>query len=159
MEFFFIFIKIFSVQLSDSLQLSLPRQQIWNKLHDPQALYTAIPNCEQLLPLNEESFSVRVKFKLGFFSRTLNGKLHFYQSSPPESFSVRAEANDRIAGYGSADVVIRLEENEVGARLYYTAEIYTKGRIAQLGVQLFASNTRKYLNGFFNRLCGTIATT
>ncbi|MCY4278729.1 MAG: enoyl-CoA hydratase-related protein [Gammaproteobacteria bacterium] len=137
--------------------LPFPRQAVWAHLHDPAVLRRAVPGCESMHAVSPEKFVARVSASVGPIKARFEGDAVISEAEPPESFTLTASGKGGVAGFASAVVKIRLQDDVGETRLDYTLEAKLGGKLAQLGARLIESTARSFAEAFFARFSAAMA--
>ena len=140
------------MQLSQSHDIPVPVQNVWEALNDAEILAQAIPGCEGLKKISDTQLSARVKLKIGPVSAIFTGEMTLSDLSPPHTYVISGSGKGGVAGSASGLAKVRLEEIEEGSatRLTYEVEAAVTGKIAQLGSRLIESTAKKLAGNFFD---------
>ena len=140
------------MDISGEYRLSVPRQQAWDTLLDPDTLRTCIPGCESLERLAEDRYQARVKTAIGPVRATFDTELRIRDAKPPERYRLEGEGKGGAVGFGRGHADVTLDDAPGGTVLRYTAAFQVGGRLAQLGSRLVLGATRKIADDFFEQL-------
>ena len=140
------------MQLSQSHDIPVPVQTVWEALNDAEILAQAIPGCEGLEKISDTQLSAKVKLKIGPVSATFTGEVTLSDLAPPHAYVISGSGKGGVAGAASGSAKVRLEEIEGGnaTRLTYEVEAAVTGKIAQLGSRLIESTAKKLAGKFFD---------
>ena len=140
------------MQLSQSHDIPVPIQTVWEALNDAEILAQAIPGCEGLEKISDTKLSAKVKLKIGPVSAIFTGEVTLSDLAPPHAYVISGSGKGGVAGSASGSAKVRLEEIEGGraTRLTYEVEAAVTGKIAQLGSRLIESTGKKLASKFFD---------
>ena len=140
------------MQLSQSYDIPVPVQTVWEALNDAEILAQAIPGCEGLKKISDTQLSAKVKLKIGPVSAIFTGEVTLSDLAPPHAYVISGSGKGGVAGSASGSAKVRLEEIEGGGatRLTYEVEAAVTGKIAQLGSRLIESTAKKLAGNFFD---------
>ena len=140
------------MQLSQSHDIPVPVQTVWEALNDAEILAQAIPGCEGLEKISDTQLSAKVKLKIGPVSAIFTGEVTLSDLAPPHAYVISGSGKGGVAGSASGSAKVRLEEIEGGSatRLSYEVEAAVTGKIAQLGSRLIESTGKKLAGKFFD---------
>jgi carbon monoxide dehydrogenase subunit G len=76
-----------------------PVETVWNLLLDVNWLSACMPGCEDIIPMNENRFRVRVRTKVSFIEMTFNIDVAVTNLEPPRhlEFIGRGETDGRLS--------------------------------------------------------------
>ena len=140
------------MQLSQSYDIPVPVQTVWEALNDAEILAQTIPGCEELKKISDTQLSAKVKLKIGPVSAIFTGEVTLSDLAPPHAYVISGSGKGGVAGSASGSAKVRLEEIEGGSatRLTYEVEAAVTGKIAQLGSRLIESTAKKLAGKFFD---------
>lgn len=128
--------------------IAAPRQNVWNKLNDPDVLKQCIPGCEDLQK-TDEGFRATAKIKVGPVSARFSGKVRLSDLDPPNGYRISGEGEGGVAGFAKGGAVVSLADIEGGTLLAYDVDAQIGGKLAQLGQRLIDGSARKIADEFF----------
>ena len=140
------------MHLSQSHDIPVPVQTVWEALNDAEILAQAIPGCERLEKTSDTQLSAKVKLKIGPVSAIFTGEVTLSDLAPPYAYVISGSGKGGVAGSASGSAKVRLEEIDGGSttRLTYEVEAAVTGKIAQLGSRLIESTAKKLAGKFFD---------
>ena len=140
------------MDISGEYRLSVPRQQAWDALLDPDTLRNCIPGCESLERLDQDHYQARIKTAIGPVRATFDTELRIRDAKPPEHYRLDGAGKGGAIGFGRGHADVTLDDENGGTVLRYTAAFQVGGRLAQLGSRLVLAATRKLADDFFEQL-------
>jgi carbon monoxide dehydrogenase subunit G len=129
--------------------ITLPQQETWLALNDPEILKACIPGCEAMDRESDTEYHIRMKLKIGPVNAKFNGKLLLSDLDPPHAYSLAFEGQGGVAGFGKGGARVQLEPADNGTRLTYTVKATVGGKIAQVGSRLIDGVAKKLADKFF----------
>ena len=146
--------------MNGEVQLAAPRELVWAKLNDTEALKASIPGCETLEKLSDTELQAAVKVKIGPVSARFKGKVNLTDIDVPNSYRISGQGEGGIAGFAKGGANVRLADADGGAtRLSYDVDAQVGGKIAQLGSRLIDSTARKLAQQFFANFAAALGGT
>jgi carbon monoxide dehydrogenase subunit G len=139
------------VKISGSQTINLPREQVYDLLHDPGVLARCMPGCESLERIGDDEYAMRMKMALASVSGLFQGKVRATDPNPPESFRLIVEGTGKI-GFMKGDGLLRLEEANGGTTVNYEGDVQVGGTIAAVGQRLIDTTAKMLIKKFFDRL-------
>ena len=88
------------MEMQGERRIPAPRQLVWEKLNDPEALKQAIPGCETIEKVSDTEFTAKVRAKVGPVSASFSGKVMLTDLDPPNGYTISGEGQGGIAGQG-----------------------------------------------------------
>ena len=140
--------------------LPVPSEQLWDLLDNPviipQVLAKAFEEVTTVEAVEEDTYKVTGKVKLGFFAVTATGMVMVSNKVRPTSQQLT------ITGKGpgvqvKTDASIKLEQHEKNAtKIFYTGKSSLEGLAAVMPEAVANSIATSYINRFFNALTDRI---
>jgi carbon monoxide dehydrogenase subunit G len=143
--------------MNGEVQLPAPRELVWAKLNDPEALKAAIPGCETLEMLSEHEFQAVATNKIGPVKARFKGKVRLSDLDPPNGYRISGEGDGGVAGFAKGGAVVKLEPKDGGTLLVYNVEAQIGGKLAQLGQRLVNGAAKKLADQFFAKFAAQFA--
>lgn len=138
------------MKMSGTRLIEAPREEVWEKLNDPDVLQRCIPGCESLEKVSDTELKAVVAVKIGPMKARFNGDVRLEDLNPPEGYRITGSGKGGAAGSASGGANVRLEPGEGGTQLSYDVDASVKGKIAQLGARLIDATAAKLANEFFD---------
>jgi hypothetical protein len=140
------------MEMSGEHTIAASRQTVWEALNDPEILKQCIPGCEEIEQTEENTFSAKVKAKVGPVNSRFSGKVTLSNLNPPESYTISGEGSGGAAGFAKGGADVQLEEIDAEqTKLTYQVKAQVGGKLAQLGQRLIKSTADKYARQFFDK--------
>ena len=143
------------MEITGEYQIGAPREAVWAALNDPEVLARCIPGCESLDQTGENTFAAKVTAAVGPVKAKFNTSLALEDLNPPESYRLVGESK-AAAGFGKGSADVRLEENDDGTLLRYSADFKVGGKLAQVGSRLVMGATKKTADDFFSAFSSAV---
>ena len=137
------------LELSGSPEIAAPREQVWERLMDPNFVAASAPGVESVEALDPTHF--KVVSGLGVGAVKVKFKLDVELSDVVPQERLRMAARGRAPG-SAVDVVsdVRLAETGNGrTRLDWTATSTISGTVASVGARLLEGTTRRLTQEFW----------
>lgn len=144
------------MQMSGERRIPAPREEVWKALNDPEVLRQAIPGCQTLEQEGEDSFTAKVKAKVGPVSATFSGAVTLTDINAPESYRLSGEGKGGAAGFAKGGAKVVLEEDGDGTLLKYDVDAKVGGKLAQIGSRLVDGTARKLSEEFFDNFSAIV---
>jgi carbon monoxide dehydrogenase subunit G len=137
------------MELTGEQRIAAPRERVWEALNDPEILKQCIPGCQHIEKSDENTFSAKVKAKVGPVNSTFSGTVTLSNLNPPESYTISGEGSGGAAGFAKGSAHVELEADGDETILRYTVDAQVGGKLAQVGQRLIQSTANKYAKQFF----------
>jgi carbon monoxide dehydrogenase subunit G len=149
--------EVTSMQMSGERRIPAPREEVWKALNDPEVLRQAIPGCQSLDKEGDNSFTAKVKAKVGPVSATFAGAVTLSDINPPESYRLSGEGKGGAAGFAKGGAKVVLEDDGQGTLLKYDVDAKVGGKLAQIGSRLVDGTAKKLSEEFFDNFSNIVA--
>jgi uncharacterized protein len=146
-----------AMTMSGEYQLPAPREQVWQKLNDPEVLKTCIPGCEELEKLSDNEFRAVATTKIGPVKARFKGKVRLSDLDPPNGYRISGEGDGGVAGFAKGGATVALAAKDGGTLLTYNVEAQIGGKLAQLGQRLINGAAKKIADDFFQRFVALVS--
>ena len=137
--------------MNGEVQLSAPRQLVWEKLNDTEALKASIPGCETLEKVSDNEFQAVATNKVGPVKARFKGKVRLSDLDPPNGYRISGEGDGGVAGFAKGGATVALTDKDGGTLLTYNVEAQIGGKLAQLGQRLVNGAAKKLADQFFTK--------
>jgi len=144
------------MEMQGERRIPAPRQLVWEKLNDPEALKQAIPGCETIEKVSDTEFTAKVRAKVGPVSASFSGKVMLTDLDPPNGYTISGEGTGGVAGFAKGGAKVALEEDGGETVLRYIVSAQVGGKLAQIGSRLIDGTARKMADDFFNRFAAAV---
>lgn len=140
--------------IEESFTVKASVQRVWDFLMDLQAMGSCVPGCEAVNTIDEDTFEVTLKAKLGFITAKPTLRITVYEKRPPYHLksSARGKDSDRASTFdlkNSLDLKsLPQGDTEVGFR----SEINIVGKLAKFGFAIFKEKFKQQNKEFTARL-------
>jgi hypothetical protein len=144
------------MEMHGELRIPAPRQQVWERLNDPETLKICIPGCQTVERTSENEFTAKVVAKVGPVKATFNGKVTLSDLNPPAGYTITGEGTGGVAGFAKGSATVALEEDGAETVLRYGVNAQVGGKLAQIGSRLVDATARKMSDEFFKSFVGAV---
>ena len=149
------------MEQSGQYLIKAPRAKVWSALNDPDILAASLQGCEEMLKVSNDSYTAKVKAKIGPVSATFNAELKLSDIREPESYTIAVSAKGGAVGFGKGLAQVSLEPGADDAHgttmLSYSVEARVGGKLAQVGSRLIDAAARKMADDFFGAFSKAVA--
>src|SRR3954454_8961104 len=136
------------MKVAGQATLHAPIERVFSALNDPAVLVRTIPGCQQLEATGPDAYAMTVTAGVASIKGTYAGTVRLEDLQPPSSFVLRASGAG-APGTVSAEVSVRLTEQDGGTRLDYDADAVVGGVIGGFGQRMLAGVAKKLAGEFF----------
>ncbi|MFD2648398.1 CoxG family protein [Devosia albogilva] len=128
-----------------------PRQLVWSALNDAAVLKEAIPGCDSINWVSEDTLELRIKVNLGVVHPTFTGELVLSDVTPAERYTLTGRGRGGLLGKAEAAADIALSDLGNDTLLVFLAHGGASGQIMKLGKGLIGNSAQRVIDGFFER--------
>lgn len=139
------------MEMSGEYRIPAPREEVWDKLIDPEVLRACIPGCESLEKTADNQFDAVVTAKIGPVKAKFNGKVELTELDRPNGYKIQGEGKGGAAGFAKGGATVNLADEDGATRLTYEADAKVGGKLAQVGSRLVKSSAKKMADDFFDK--------
>ncbi|MEM7365043.1 MAG: carbon monoxide dehydrogenase subunit G [Pseudomonadota bacterium] len=140
------------MELSQQIDIPLPRESVWTALNDPDVLKQCIPGCTAFETKGDNQFEVKVTTKIGPVKASFTGDVELTALNPPESYTIIGQGQGGVAGFAKGSATVELSPSETeGTRMTYSVTATVGGKLAQIGSRLVDGAAKKLAAEFFKR--------
>ena len=137
------------MEIQGERRLPASPPEVWDALHDPDVLRSAIPGCEFLEETAPDRYDLTVQVGIAAIRGTYTGSVQMTEGEPPNVYRLVARGQGR-AGAAEGDAHITLEPSDDGTLLRYRAQVRAQGAIARLGSRIIGGAARMMAGRFFD---------
>ena len=142
----------------ESVTIDALQERVWGFLMDPERLAGCIPGCQEVQAIDDTTFKVRIKVKVGPFSTTQTATMRLTELDPPNHLVAKGQGDDpRMASKVVMKTRLALSPQDVGkTRLDYTIDVKLLGRLGMLGEAVMRAKAREMSAQFAKNLKAAI---
>lgn len=139
------------MKIESTYELKAPRERVFAALVEPEILRRAIPGCESLEKIGENTYSATLKAGVGSIKGTFKGEVRLEDMRPPEHYRIVVEGKGAI-GFAKGSADFDLGEKDGGTLIKYAGEMQTGGTIAAVGQRMIQGTAKMMAAKFFAAL-------
>ena len=136
--------------MNGEVQLPAPRELVWEKLNDTDALKASIPGCETLEKVSDTEFQAVATNKVGPVKARFKGKVRLSDLDPPNGYTLSGRGQGGPAGFAKGSAKVTLQAVGAETLLRYSADVDVGGKLASVGGRLIggvAGTDAVYISG------------
>jgi carbon monoxide dehydrogenase subunit G len=145
------------MEMHGELRIPAPREQVWEKLNDPETLKTCIPGCESVERVSDTEFTAKVVARVGPVKASFTGRVTLTDLNPPAGYTITGEGTGGVAGFAKGSAKVALDEAGGETVLRYGVQAQVGGKLAQIGSRLIDATSRKMADEFFGKFMGVMS--
>lgn len=112
------------------------REEVWELVHDPKVLATALPGTQSLNQVSENEYEGQMSMRVGPVSGTFSGKVLVSDEMPPESYTLEVEGRG-APGFAKGTGNVQLVDQGDGTTLMkYEGDVQIGGKLASVGQRM-----------------------
>src|SRR5258708_25263317 len=101
-------VRRYQMEMHGELRIAAPREQVWERLNDPETLKICIPGCQTVERTSDNEFTAKVVAKVGPVKATFNGKVTLSDLNPPAGYTISGEGTGGLAGLAKGSATVAL---------------------------------------------------
>jgi carbon monoxide dehydrogenase subunit G len=136
------------MKIDATYEMKAPRERVYAALVEPEVLKRAIPGCESLEKIGENTYSAVLKAGVGSIKGTFKGEVRLEDIRPPEHYRIVVEGKGAL-GFAKGSADFDLEEKDGGTLIKYSGEMQTGGTIAAVGQRMIQGAAKMMAAKFF----------
>ena len=142
----------------ETVTIDALQEMVWTFLMDPERLAGCIPGCQEVQAIDDTTFKVRIKVKVGPFSTTQTATMRLTELDPPHHLVSEGQGDDpRMASKVVMKTRLDLSPLDEGkTRLDYTIDVKLLGRLGMLGEAVMRAKAREMSAQFARNLKSAI---
>jgi hypothetical protein len=141
------------MRFSGERQVTAPVAQVWAALHDGEVLRSAIPGCEDMVPLDDSRYAATLRARVGPMTDTYRGSFSIEDVRPGAETWVHVGASGRC-GRLEVDLRVLLSAGRLPgtSALRYEADATVHGFVSRLGTATLTVAGGHFTTCFFRDL-------
>jgi carbon monoxide dehydrogenase subunit G len=143
------------MKVAGQATLHAPVERVWAALNDPAVLVRAIPGCQRLEPTGPDAYAMTVTAGVASIKGSYAGSVQLTEQQEPDSFVLRASGAGG-PGTVTAQVAVRLTEQDGATLLDYDADAVVGGVIGGVGQRMLTGVAKKLAGEFFANVDGLL---
>jgi carbon monoxide dehydrogenase subunit G len=145
------------MEMHGELRIPAPRQEVWEKLNDPETLKNCIPGCETVEKVSDTEFTAKLVARVGPVKASFSGKVTLTDLNPPAGYTITGEGTGGVAGFAKGSAKVSLDDAGAETVLRYGVQAQVGGKLAQIGSRRIDATSRKMADEFFTRFLGVMS--
>ncbi len=145
----------------EAFQVPAIRERVWEFLQDYTRVAPCVPGCEEVRAHDADTFTARIRVKVGPISTTQTVRLTVTERVPPERLSSIGKGEDsKLASQVTVKGTVWLDRGNGGMAtdVRCRVDVQLTGRLATLGEHIMRAKTREMVGVFAQRLRQAMAT-
>lgn len=138
------------MKISGTYTLSLPPDQAYQRMQDPEVLASCMPGCESLEKIGEDEYRMKMKMALASVSGAFEGKVRITDRTP-ESFRLMVDGSGKL-GFMKGEGLLKFTGVEGSTEVSYEGDVQVGGTIAAVGQRMIDGTAKLLIKRFFEKL-------
>ena len=139
------------MKIDATYEINAPRERVYAALVQPEVLKRAIPGCESLDKIGEDTYAAVLKAGVGAIKGTFKGEVRLEDMRPPEHYRIVVEGKGAV-GFAKGSADFDLEPKDDGTLIKYSGEMQIGGTIAAVGQRMIQGAAKMMAAKFFAAL-------
>ena len=139
------------MKIESTYELHAPRERVFAALTEPEVLRRAIPGCESLEKIDEDTYAATLKAGVGAIKGTFKGDVRLEEMRPPAHYRIAVQGKGAV-GFAKGSADFDLEEMNGGTLIRYAGEMQIGGTIAGVGQRMIQGAAKMMAAKFFAAL-------
>lgn len=136
-----------------------PIKKLWDTLFDVQALAACLPGTEKIEQLDEKTYDVTMKQKVGIIKVTMKGKQTLTKVQAPNHLEMEGDAED-MTKLGRMKDKVTMDLKELGngeVEIAYNIDVSMVGKLAMFGDRVMRSKATEVEREFVKNLSAKLS--
>jgi carbon monoxide dehydrogenase subunit G len=143
----------YRVEISGEHRFFAPREVVWERLLDPDAIRASIPGCERFDVVAPDSYDVTMRVGIGALKGSYSG--HVDVSRRPEAYAFHIAAvgsGQKGKLQGDAQFELRDGPGDDETVVRYTGDLRAQGGVARAGLLVLDGASKLLIGQFFKAM-------
>jgi carbon monoxide dehydrogenase subunit G len=144
------------VIVEGGVTVKAPMATVWDFVYDPAKLASLIPGCQGVEMIDETTYSMKLRVRVGIFHVDFGGIAKVQEMTPPGYARIVTEGKDKLTGTMiSLKTIVDLkpvETNQNETQLSYTNDVAVIGKLAVLGDAVMRAKAKQMKEEFETKL-------
>lgn len=136
-----------------------PIQKLWDTLFDVQALAACLPGTEEIKQIDDKTYDVTMKQRVGIIKVTMKGKQTLTKVQAPNHLEMEGEAED-ITKLGRMKDKVTMDLKELAGgevEISYNIDVSMVGKLAMFGDRVMRSKATEVEREFVKNLSAKLS--
>ena len=139
------------MKIDATYELKAPREKVYAALIKPEVLRRAIPGCESLEKISDDTYAAVLKAGVGSIKGTFKGEVRLADMRPPEHYRLVVSGKGAV-GFAKGSADFDLDQKDDHTVIRYSGEMQTGGTIAAVGQRMIQGAAKMMAAKFFAAL-------
>lgn len=144
------------MKITGRQSVNAPRQQVWDRLIDPNSIAGCLPGVETLDKIGDDEYSMAMNIGIGMVKGVYNGKVRLSNLNPPNDYQMFVEGSGR-PGFVKGTGTVRLADGEDGTTdIEYEGDVEVGGPVGAVAQRMLGGVANRMVGQFFSCIEGQI---
>lgn len=134
------------MQIEERFVIDAPVERVWDFLLDTQSVAGCVPGCEAVESSGENSYTARMKVKIGPISANFELQIDIAEMNPPTMLRSAIKGKDsKVASSLNASTLLQLVAiDSGGTEMHYKTDVSVFGRLGTFGEGVMKKKAKEY---------------
>ena len=144
------------MKITGRQSVKAPRQQVWDRLIDPQSIASCLPGVEKLDKVGDDEYSMSMTVGIGMVKGTYDGKVRLSNMNAPTDYQMYVEGTGR-PGFIKGTGTVRLADGTNGSTdIEYEGDVEVGGPVGAVAQRMLGGVANRMVGQFFSCIEGQI---
>lgn len=145
------------MKISGSYDIKAPRQAVWEKVIDPDAIAGCLPGVEKLVKTGDDEFSMSLNVGVGMVRGTYDGKVRLLNINEPTDYQMSVEGSGRPGFVKGLGTVRLTDVGDGSTHVEYEGDVEVGGPVGAVAQRMLGGVTNRMVGQFFGCIEGKIS--
>jgi len=144
------------MKITGRQSVNAPKQQVWDRLIDPDSIAGCLPGVEQLDKIGDDEYAMSMNIGVGMVKGVYNGKVRISNLNPPNDYQMSVEGSGR-PGFVKGTGTVRLADSADGTTdIEYEGDVEVGGPVGSVAQRMLGGVANRMVGQFFSCIEGQI---
>jgi len=144
------------MKITGRQSVNAPKQQVWDRLIDPDSIAGCLPGVEQLDKIGDDEYAMSMNIGVGMVKGVYNGKVRISNLNPPNDYQMSVEGSGR-PGFVKGTGTVRLADGADGTTdIEYEGDVEVGGPVGSVAQHMLGGVANRMVGQFFSCIEGQI---
>ncbi len=144
------------MKITGRQSVNAPRQQVWDRLIDPDSIASCLPGVEKLDKIGDDEYSMSMNVGIGMVKGTYDGKVRLSNMNAPTDYQMYVEGTGR-PGFIKGTGTVRLSDADDGSTdIEYEGDVEVGGPVGSVAQRMLGGVANRMVGQFFSCIEGQI---
>ncbi len=144
------------MKITGKQSVNAPRQEVWNRLIDPDSIAGCLPGVEKMEKVADNEYSMTMSVGVGMVRGTYDGKVRLSNMNEPTDYQMYVEGSGR-PGFIKGTGTVRLADGENETTdIEYEGDVEVGGPVGSVAQRMLGGVANRMVGQFFSCIEGKI---